>query len=92
MVHEQIHYPDSAALLRHNLQQSWQRDRRIRAIKLTWRWSIWMLARYGTSALAAAVLVASTPDAWITHSLPPVPSDSLILKPSLQLSLIPNPP
>jgi hypothetical protein len=89
MVHEQQAYPNSAELLRQNLQQSWQRDRRTRAIKLTWRWSAWMLARYGSGMIAAAVLAASTPDVWNAPLLSPVPFDSLVLKPSLQLSLTP---
>jgi hypothetical protein len=90
MAHEQAALPDTAALLRQNLQQSWRRDRRIRAFKLPWRWGTWALARYGSSAIAAAVLVASTPDLWLAHTLPPVPLDTLILKPSFELSLTPT--
>jgi hypothetical protein len=86
MSHERATYPDTADLLRHALVRSWRRDRYTRALKLGWRWGIWLLTRYGSSFIAAALVAASSPDAWINPAASPQPVDSLILKPSLQLN------
>ncbi len=85
MADEPATYPDSAALLRAALQQSWKRDRRIRRWRLPWRWSLWWLTRYGSSFIAAALVSSSTPLALNALSPPNAPDEPLKLAPSYQL-------
>jgi hypothetical protein len=91
MADETASYPDSATLLRSALQQSWQRDRRLRFWRLPWRWSIWWLTRYGSSFIAAALVTASTPDAFQT-AFNALPAEVLKLTPSYQINIIPKNP
>jgi hypothetical protein len=83
MADENASFPDSAALLQRALQQSWQRDRRIRRWRLPWRWCVWWLTRYGSSFIAAALVSASTPPA--SNALPTPAAEALKLTPSYQL-------
>ncbi len=85
MADETARFPDSAALLQRALEQSWQRDRRIRRWRLPWRWGVWWLTRYGSSFIAAALVSASTPLALNALSQPIAPAESLKLTPSYQL-------
>jgi hypothetical protein len=80
-------YPDTAKLLQDALQGSWQRDRSIRRWKLIWRWSTWWLTRYGSSVIAAMLVVSSTPALFLMTPAQVAPLDPLLLKPSLQLTL-----
>ena len=87
MADEIAAYPDTPALLHRALQQSWQRDQQIRRWKLSLRWAVWWLTRYGSSLVAAVLVSASTPD--FSNPAPHQsiePAESLRLAPSYQLN------
>jgi hypothetical protein len=84
MADEIAAYPDTPALLHRALQQSWQRDRQTRRWKLSLRWTVWWLTRYGSSVVAAILVSASSPDFIKPTSTQP--TESLRLAPSYQLN------
>ena len=87
MADEIAAYPDTPALLHRALQQSWQRDHQTRRWKLSLRWAVWWLTRYGSSLVAAVLVSASTPDFIKPAPAEPVePAESLRLAPSYQLN------
>jgi hypothetical protein len=82
-------YPDSAALLRGALQQSWRNDQRLRSRLLPWRWCVWWITRYG-SCLAAAALVSASSPSILDEASKVLSPESLNLILSHQLQI--NPP
>jgi hypothetical protein len=91
MTDETTSHLDSAALLRSALHKSWRRDRWLGAWRLSSRWSLWWITRYGSSLIAAVLLSASTELLFDTagHS---EPVDGLKLKLSYEITLPPHTP
>ncbi|TNF61944.1 MAG: hypothetical protein EP306_05070 [Burkholderiales bacterium] len=49
--------PDGESLRQSALAASWRRDRRVARRRLLWRWTLWVLARYGWLLLVLAALI-----------------------------------
>ena len=62
--------PSSDDVRRAALARSWSRDRRVGRRRLVWRWTLWLLWRYGLPVGAVALVIAAAAWLWLRPAGP----------------------